>query len=45
MYLKFHLVNDLDLHFINDFYIFSKFCLTHSLLWIFTILDDLKVMF
>ena len=44
MNLKLHLVNDLDLHFVNNFYLFSKFCLMFSLL-LNTILDDLKVMF
>ena len=44
MDLKLHLVNDLDLHLVNDFYLFNKFCLMYSSL-IYTILDDLKVMF
>ena len=45
MDLKLHLVNDLDLHLVNDFYLFSKFCLMYSSLLIYTISDDLKVMF
>ena len=45
MNLEIHLVNDLDLHLVKDFYLFSKFCLMYSLLLFYTILDDLKVMF
>ena len=46
MNLKLHLVNDLDLHHVNDFYVFSKFCLMYLLsIIIYDILDDLKVMF
>ena len=45
MDLKLHLVNDPDLHLVNAFYQFSKFCLMYSLLLVYTILDDLKVMF
>ena len=45
MDIKFHFVNDLDLHLVNAFYLFSKFCLVYSSLLIYTILDDLKVMF
>ena len=40
-----HLVNDLDLRLVNDFYLFSKFCLVYLLLLFYTILDGLKVMF
>ena len=45
MNLKLHLVNDLDAHFANNFYLFSKFCLMFSLLLMYTTSDDLKVMF
>ena len=45
MDLKLHLVNDIDLHLVNDFYRFSKFCLMYSSSLIYTILNDLKVMF
>ena len=45
MNLKLHLVNDHDLHLVNDFFFFSKFCLMYSSLLIYTILDDLKVIF
>ena len=45
MDLKLHIVDDLDLHLVNDFYLFSKFCLMYSSLLIYTILGDLKVMF
>ena len=45
MDLKLHLVNDLDLHLVNAFYLFCKFCLMFSLLLIYPILDDLNVMF
>ena len=45
MDLILHLVNYLDLHLINDFYLFSKFCFLYSSLLIYTILDDLKLMF
>ena len=45
MALKFLLVNDLDLHLVNDFYLLAMFCLMYSLLLFYTILDDLKVMF
>ena len=43
MDLELCLVNGLDLHLVNDFYLFSKFCLMYSFLFI--TLDDLKVMF
>ena len=36
---------DIDLHLVNDFYRFSKFCLIYSRLLFYTNLDDLKVMF
>ena len=42
---KLHLVNDLDLHLVNDFYLFSKFCLMYSFVLLYIILDDLKVIF
>ena len=47
MDLKLYLVYDLDLHLVNDIYLFSKFCLMYLSLLIYTtyILDDLKVMF
>ena len=45
MDLKLHLVNDLDLYLINNVYIFSMFCMMYSLLLIYTILYDLKMMF
>ena len=45
MDLTLHLVNDLDLHPVNDVFLFSKFCLMYLLLLIYTILVDLKVMF
>ena len=45
MDLELHLVNDLALHLVSDFYLFSKFCLMYSLLLIYNILDELKVMF
>ena len=43
MALKLYLANDLDLHFVDYFKRFSKFCLMYSSLLIYTILDDLKV--
>ena len=45
MDLRLHLVIDLDLHLVNDFYLFSKVCLMNLLLSFYTILDYLKVMF
>ena len=45
MDLKLHLVNGLDLYFIKNFYLFSKFCMIYSLLSIYIILYDLKKMF
>ena len=45
MDLQLHFVNDTDLHLVNDFYLFSTFCLVYSLLLIYTFLDELKVMF
>ena len=45
MDLEVHLVNDLDLHLVKNFYLFSKFCLMCSLLLFYTILDNLKVMY
>ena len=43
MDLQLHLANDLDLHLVNEFYLFSKFCLMYLLLLIHTVLDDFKV--
>ena len=40
MGLKIHLDDDLDSHLINDFYLFSMFCLTDSLLLIYTTVDS-----
>ena len=45
MDLKLHLVNDLDLYLINKVLLFSMFCMMCSLLSIYTILYDLKIMF
>ena len=45
MDLKLQLVNGRDLHFVNDFYLFRKFCLMYLSLFIYSILDVLKVMF
>ena len=45
MDLKLRLVNDLDLHLVSDLYLFSQFYLMSSSLFIYTISDDLKVMF
>ena len=38
MSLELHLLVDLDLHLVNNFYLFSKFCLVYSLLLFYTIL-------
>ena len=44
MALRLYFLNDLDLHFfVNDFYLFNKYCLMYSLL-INAILDDLSSM-
>ena len=45
MDLELYLTKHLDLYFVNDFNLLSKFCLMYSLLLFYTVLDDLKVMF
>ena len=45
MDLKLHIVNDFDVHLINNFYLFSMFSMMYSLLLIYTILYDSKEMF
>ena len=45
MDLQLHLVNGLDVQLVKDFHLFCKFCLMYSLLLIYSILDELKVMF